>query len=398
MIKFANKFRLGINDQALIDLVVCAVVLSSQKELVIDDFVMEFNYNNKMKSFLENELELTSFVQQAYFLHYLWFKIDLDTDVYILEKTDNMNHHHQTLACIKQEIGLDLRKTQCVEKYICNLEMKIQHAHKTQFRSFKYSPKKKELTYYLNVSKVLSYIIYQDLSQKYMVPFFFDWWINLAMFIYNKAYTVPNVYKKLDIIIINPHKKYFNESFVYRSDLDLSDIKVHYHYEHELTYLDLNKYDAILAIDTDLNLDQKTSIPIINFDYYVKQKEYRTIWNKILMNKKKKDLMSKQLLEEIKPIENEALIIDLFYENLPYQHDIYMNSREDFKKISENFQKDMGYFDWVIFVNDDNDTEIMVQNDRYYSKISLAESLLSVKQAESLIRRKVSSHFVSHSK
>ncbi|NMB18377.1 MAG: hypothetical protein GX984_02815 [Erysipelothrix sp.] len=108
--------------------------------------------------------------------------------------------------------------------------------------------------------------------------------------------------------------------------------------------------------------------------------------------------MSKQLLEEIKPIENEALIIDLFYENLPYQHDIYMNSREDFKKISENFQKDMGYFDWVIFVNDDNDTEIMVQNDRYYSKISLAESLLSVKQAESLIRRKVSNHFVSHSK
>ena len=76
MIKFANKFKLGINDQALIDLVVCAVVLSSQKELVIDDFVMEFNYNNKMKSFLENELELTSFVQQAYFLHYLWFKID----------------------------------------------------------------------------------------------------------------------------------------------------------------------------------------------------------------------------------------------------------------------------------------------------------------------------------
>lgn len=367
--RFCIMKNYSLNDRALINLTVFSIAW--------------FELNNL--EYCEEDIKREMLDESSIINIFLSLSLDIDVsnsgDNYFVENL---------IKEIKNEIGIDLKDDPKIVNYICSLERRLEMISQKGHYKYGYESTEIKLMNYLNVSNSISFIIYSNLIKIHSQPFMLDVFAKLSLFLYNEFFTIPNSYSRLKILIVNSISKSINETFIYRSDLDLSEIDFINVYEHELRNIDYENYDALILLENSNINTEDIKIPIFNFEFFVKQKEYRRFWDKLLIKHQHKIFdpsTFNKYTEESKNNNNLQEYLQEQFKDLPMQKRIYKDYYKNWIKL-QNIVIEEHQKKYIIIFSDFTEAkEVYIDGELFMViNICLNNNLLSVKQAETRIR------------
>lgn len=359
---FCYENMISISDENLLDVTIFTVGLST--------------FQKKDYEFVLNQLNEES--------SYLFKYITINSDNIINVNSKLIDRRLQLLF---NELNIDVLQLEDIKNHTITLQSKVVQARIWGYYKYKYLRSNLNFLKYLNISNFLTHLIYSQLIQddeQYNMEFFGT----LAMTIYNNIFVIPNEYKRINVGLINPTLKNLSQVYIYRSDLDSANIDFTYLYEHELQQYDTSKLDGLIYLDnTGINCDID-DIPVFHFDLLVQQKEYRTIWERLILKHQEKKVEANDyfLPKYLKSYDSK-----IYEETYPIQYEIF---KAHFKKWS-NFLKliDEDCSKYYFSFSKENKRFVLDVNGEEYQifNVNLDHDLLSVKQAETLFRKLLNS-------
>ncbi|CAM3653394.1 helix-turn-helix domain-containing protein [Erysipelothrix urinaevulpis] len=357
VISYCQDNMISMNDNSVLDasVFVSAVYRRANKSTDILEW---------LKSYLE---EPTSDFQD-----YVQMSMDINLD-------DN-NKKNKLIENLSKEIKVNLESDDTINSYVNNLSTRIEAMKNIGYYKYKYSQTEFKLLQYLNVSNSIAFLIYCSLCQDSDKLYVVELYSKLALFLYNQFFTIPNTYQKLKILVVNPVAKIMNETFIYRSDLDLSEIDFINVYEHEIVHYNLQEIDAIIFLENSQKEFKTYGIPVFDFDLFVQQKEYRKLWDKLILKHQKNNFSKTTFKKNNKP----TLVIN--QDKMPIQFDVYNHWLNEWLILQNKLIKNNpGH---LILFSEENTRQTLYIDEKktYIVEILMKNDLLSVKQAETLLR------------
>lgn len=225
----------------------------------------------------------------------------------------------------------------------------------------------------------------------------------LTMMIYNIAYLHMSDYDIAELLVINDFGHYANKSVIRHLNLGRFYVNYTHKSSYELEYIDLTEYDGIISNSDNEDLTN-SPIPVIETSYFKSNEITSDFWTKIIMKRRKSNLILEQLKSKQSLVINETTVtlISRLCEILMQEG---INIPDAFNELSLliNHQKGMKENDvlmlCLLWPSNENTSRFSITlehtmeiNFRMIERIELVilnpgKNMLSIKQADSSLRR-----------